>query len=56
MSATFWNMRRRAAAQKPVENIVETVENNKTVENTVETVEKQPTEKPKKGKVKKDGN
>lgn len=45
MSATFWNMRRRMAAEaknaeKPVEKPVE---------------EKKPVEKPKKERVKKDG-
>lgn len=41
MSATFWNIRRRQAAQKSTE---------KSVEKPVE----KPAEKPKRGKVKKD--
>lgn len=45
MSATFFNMRRRIAAQKAKEAAKPAVE---------KPVDK-PTEKPKKGKVKKDG-
>lgn len=48
MSATFYNMRRRIAAQKAAE------QSTKPVAAVDKPVDK-PTETPKKGKVKKDG-
>ena len=62
MSATFWNMRRRAAAQKAqqeqtAEKPVEATEEQtaeKPVEATEEQTAEKPVEKPKRGRVKKD--
>lgn len=50
MSATFWNMRRRAAAQRAQQE--QTAE--KPVEATEEQTAEKPVEKPKRGRVKKD--
>lgn len=49
MSATFWNMRRRAAVRKAQQG--QTVE--KPVESTEEPTAEKPAEKQKKGRVKK---